>query len=125
MPGNNSNLSTIDRQQVTAAATAKKKEDDATTAAQATAATAHWGQEALIAVVPATHKILDEAQTRKRAAALTWENEKTITHHLEEQLAIAHGIMILQDDDDDLSINADNNCDAALTAHLHAQAVGL
>jgi hypothetical protein len=33
--------------------------------------------------------------------------------------------MLPQDDDDNRSINAGSNLDAALTAHLHAQAAGL
>jgi hypothetical protein len=62
---------------------------------------------------------------RKRAAALTWEKEKTIARHLEQQLAAAQGITIPQDDDDDRSVDAGSNPDAALTAHLHVQAAGL
>jgi hypothetical protein len=84
MPGSNSNLSTIDEQQAAAAA-AMRKEDDAAAVAQAVAATLHREQEALVAAVPVAHKTLDEA--RERAAALAWEKEKTITHHLEQQLA--------------------------------------
>jgi hypothetical protein len=36
-----------------------------------------------------TRKTLDEARTRERAAALAWEKEKIITHHLEQQLTTA------------------------------------
>jgi hypothetical protein len=71
------------------------------------------------------HKTLDEARTCERAAALDWEKEKTIARHLEQQLAAAQGITIPQDDDDDRSIDAGSNPDAALTAHLHTQAVNL
>jgi hypothetical protein len=74
MPGSNSNLSTVDGQQV--AATAKRKEDDAVAVAQAVAATSHREQEALMA---AARKTLDEAPARERATALAWEKEKTIT----------------------------------------------
>jgi hypothetical protein len=84
MPGSNSNLSTIDEQQ---AAAAKRKEDD-------TAATSHREQEALVAVVATTRKTLDEAWAHEHAAALAWEKEKTITHHLKQQLAVAQGITI-------------------------------
>jgi hypothetical protein len=75
--------------------------------------------------VAATQKTLDEARVRECAAALTWEKEKTITRHLEQQLTAAQGITIPQDDDDDCSVDVGSNPDAALTAHLHAQAVGL
>jgi hypothetical protein len=44
--------------------------------------------------VAAARKILDEAWARERAAALTWEKEKTIVYHLKQQLAAAQGIMI-------------------------------
>jgi hypothetical protein len=60
----------VDEQQVAVATSAKRKEEDVVTVAQATAATAHREQEALIATVAATRKTLDEAQTRERAAAL-------------------------------------------------------
>jgi hypothetical protein len=82
MLGSNSNLSTIDEQQVAAAA-AIRKEDDAAAVAQAVAATLHREQEALVAAVPVAHKTLDESRARERAAALTWEKGKIITHHLE------------------------------------------
>jgi hypothetical protein len=68
---------------------------------------------------------LDEAWAREHTTVLAWEEEKTITHHLQQQLAAAQGIVIPQDDDDDRSINAFSNLNAPLTAHLHAQAVGL
>jgi hypothetical protein len=68
MPGNTSNLS-VDEQQVIVT-TAKWKEDDATAAAQA-------------AAIAAARKTLDEARVREHTAALTWEKEKAITHHLE------------------------------------------
>jgi hypothetical protein len=63
-------------------------------AAQATAATAHREQEALYAVVDAARKTLDEARAREHAAALSWEKEKTLYCHLEQQLTAAQGIMI-------------------------------
>jgi hypothetical protein len=125
MPGSTSNLS-VDEQQVAAAvAAAKRKEDDTAAAAQAAAATAHREQEALVAAVAAARKTLDEARARERAAALAWEKEKTIARHLEQQLVAAQGIMIPQDDDDDRSVDAGSNPDAALTAHQHVQATGL
>jgi hypothetical protein len=92
---------------------------------QAAAATAHREQEALVAAVAAARKTLDEARARERAATLAWEKEKTIDHHLEQQLTAAQVITIPQDDDDDRSVDAGSNPDAALTAHLHAQAAGL
>jgi hypothetical protein len=122
MPGSTSNLS-VDEQQVAAAA--KRKEDDAAAVAQAAAATVHREQEALVAIVAAARKTLDEARARERAAALTWEKEKTITRHLEQQLTAAQGITIPQDDDDDHSVDVGSNPDAVLTTHLHAQAAGL
>jgi hypothetical protein len=106
MPGSTSNLS-VDEQQVVvvaAAAAAKRKEDDA-------AAT--------------TRKTLDEARAHERAAALAWEKEKTIARHLEQQLIAAQGITIPQDDDDDCSVDVGSNPNAALTAHMHAQAASL
>jgi hypothetical protein len=51
--------------------------------------------------------------------------ERCAARHLEQQLAAAQGITIPQDDDDDRSVDAGSNPDAALTAHLHAQAAGL
>jgi hypothetical protein len=75
--------------------------------------------------VAATRKTLDEARARERAATLSWEKEKTIACHLEQQLTAAQGITIAQDDDDDRSVDTGSNPDAALTAHLHAQATGL
>jgi hypothetical protein len=54
------------------------------TVAQATTTTVHQEHEALIAAVAATCKTLDEARIRERVAALTWEKEKTIAHHLEQ-----------------------------------------
>jgi hypothetical protein len=125
MPGNTSNLSVDEQQAAVVAAAAKRKEDDAAATAQAAAATTHREQEALVATVAAARKTLDEARARERAAALAWEKEKTIAHHLEQQLAAAQGITIPQDDDDDRSVDVASNPDAALTAHLHAQAVGL
>jgi hypothetical protein len=122
MSGNTSNLS-VDEQQ--AAAAAKRKEDDTAVAAQAAAATAHREQEALVATVAATRKTLDEAWACERVAALTWEKEKTSARHLKQQLAAAQGITIPQDDDDDRSVDAGSNPNAALTVHLHAQAVGI
>jgi hypothetical protein len=92
---------------------------------QAAAATTHREQEALVAAMAAACKTLDEARACERAVALAWEKEKTIARHLEQQLAAAQGITIPQDDDDDRSVDAGSNPDAALTAHLHAQAAGL
>jgi hypothetical protein len=120
MSGSTSDLS-VDEQQ----AAAKRKEDDAAAAAQAATTTAHREQEALVATVAAARKTLDEARPRERTAALTWEKEKTIARHLEQQLAAAQGITIPQDDDDDRSVDTGSNPDAALTPHLHAQAAGL
>jgi hypothetical protein len=122
MPGSTFNLS-INKQQ--AAAAAKRKEDDAAAVAQATAATAHREHEALIAVVVAARKTLDEARACERATALAWEKENTIVRHLEQQLIAVEGITIPQDDDDDHSIDGGSNLDDALTTHLHAQSVGL
>jgi hypothetical protein len=124
MPGSTSNLS-IDEQHTSATADAKRKEDDAAAAAQATAATAHREQEALITVVATARKTLDEAQASERVAALAWQKEKTIASHLEQQLTAAQGIAIPQDEDDDRSVDAGSNPNTTLTAHLHAQAIGL
>jgi hypothetical protein len=70
--------------------------------------------------VVTARKTLDEAWARERAATLVWEKEKTITHHLEQQLADAQGISIPQDDDDDRSIDHGSNPDVVHTAHLYA-----
>jgi hypothetical protein len=86
----------------------------------AAAASTHREQEALVAAVATARKTLDEAQARECAATLAWEKEKTITCHLEQQLAAAQGITIRQDDDDDRSVDVGSNPDATLTAHLHA-----
>jgi hypothetical protein len=75
--------------------------------------------------VLAAHKTLDEARARQRAAALAWEKEKAIARHLEQQLVVAHGIVIPQDDDEDRSVDAGSNLDTALITHLHAQAAVL
>jgi hypothetical protein len=75
--------------------------------------------------VAAACKTLDEARARERSSTLAWEKEKTITHHLEQQLVTVQGIMIPQDDDDDHSIDAGSNLDAALIAHLYTQAASL
>jgi hypothetical protein len=123
MSGSNSNLSTVDRQE--AAKAAKRKEDDTTVVAQAASAPMHREQEALIAAVAATHKTLDEAWAHECAAALTWEKEKNIACHLEQQLTATQGIVLPQDNDDDCSINTGSNPDTALIVHLHEQAVGL
>jgi hypothetical protein len=117
MSDSTSNLSVNEQQAVAAA---KRKEDDVAPVAQAAAATAHREQEALVAAMAAARKTLDEARARERATALAWEKEKTIARHLEQQLAAAQGITIPQDDDDDRSVDAGSNPDAALTAHLHA-----
>jgi hypothetical protein len=81
MPGSNFNLSTVDGQQA-ATAVAKTKEDDGV--AQAVTATMHQEQKALIAVVAAAHRTLDEAWAHERATTLAWEKEKTIDRHLEQ-----------------------------------------
>jgi mannose-1-phosphate guanylyltransferase len=122
MSGSTSNLS-VDKQQASVAA--KRKEEDAAAVAQAAVATAHREQEALVNVVPAAHKTLDEARARQRATALAWEKEEAIARHMEKKLVVAHGIAIPQDDDEDRSVDAGSNLDAALTTHLHAQAAGL
>jgi hypothetical protein len=67
---------------------------------------------------------LGEAWVLSCASALAWEKEKTITRHLEQQLAAAHEIAIPQDDDDRF-VDAGSNPDAALTVHLHEQATDL
>jgi hypothetical protein len=46
--------------------------------------TVHREQEALIIAVAAARKTLDEARAHKCTAALAWEKEKTIAHHLEQ-----------------------------------------
>jgi hypothetical protein len=46
-------------------------------------------------------------------------------HRLEQQLTAAQGIAIPQDNDDDRSINAGSNPDAALTMYLHVQVADL
>jgi hypothetical protein len=71
-----------------------------------------------------TRKTLDEARAREHATALAWE-EKTITHHLEQQFAVAQGIALPQDDEDNCSIDVSSNPAAALTTHLHEQAADL
>jgi hypothetical protein len=68
----------------------------------------------------AARKTLEEAWAREHAATLAWEKEKSIAHHLEQQLTAAQGIAIPQDDNDDSSIDADSNPYAALTAHMLA-----
>jgi hypothetical protein len=93
--------------------------------AQAATAIAQREEEAPVVTVAVAHKALDEARVRERAATLTWEKEKTNAHHLEQQLATAHGIVIPQDDDDDRSVDAGSNPDTVLVAHLHAQAINI
>jgi hypothetical protein len=66
----------------------------------------------------AARKTLDKARAHERVAALAWEKEKSITLHLEQQLAVAQGITIPEDDNDGRS-------DATLITHLHAQAASL
>jgi hypothetical protein len=122
MLSNTSNLF-IDEQQI-ATAIAKRKEDDVTIVTQATAATAHWEQEAIITSMDVARKTLDEARVCELAVGLTWE-EKTTVHHPEQQLTTAQGIAIPQYDDDDRSDDAGSNPDATLIVHLPAQAVGL
>jgi hypothetical protein len=77
-------------------------------------------QEALIAAVAAARKTLNEVRAREHVTALIWEKEKTTARHLEQQLTAGQGIEIPQDDDDDRSVDASSNPDAALIAHLHA-----
>jgi hypothetical protein len=93
MTGSTSNLS-INEQQAVTAATAKRKEEDATSMAQAAVTTVHQERETLIVTVAVARKTLDEAWAHERATVLAWEKEKTITHHLEQQLAAAQGIAI-------------------------------
>jgi 2-keto-3-deoxy-galactonokinase len=120
MPGSTFKLSVDEQQATTGAAAAKRKEDDATVMAQATNATTHQEQEALIAAMATARKTLDEARSYEHATALAWEKEKTIACHLEQRLTATQGIVIPQDDDDDRSINIGSNPDAAFIAHLHA-----
>jgi hypothetical protein len=122
MPGNTSILFINEKQATT---TAKMKEDDVTATAQATATTAHREQEALTVIVAAARMPLDAARACEHAAALAWKKEKTLACHLEQQLAATQGIVIPQDDDDDRSVDAGSNPDAAITTHLHVQAAGL
>jgi hypothetical protein len=68
----------------------------------------------------AARKTLYEARAREHVAALASEREKTIAHLLKQQITVAQGIAIHQDDDDNRSIDNDSNPDAALTTHLHA-----
>jgi hypothetical protein len=75
--------------------------------------------------VAAVRKTLEEARAHERVTTLAWEKERTIAHNLEQQLAAAQGIAIPQDDDDNRSVDIGSNPDAALTTHLHAQAVSL
>jgi hypothetical protein len=75
--------------------------------------------------VVAARKTLDEARARVHATALAWKKEKTIAHHLKQQLTGTQGITIHQDYDDDHSIDACSNPNAALTVHLHEQAANL
>jgi hypothetical protein len=102
-----------------------REQDDAAAAAQVTAATTHQEQEALITTAATARKTLDEARACERATTLAWENEKTMTRHLEQQLAAAQGITIPQDNNDDRSIDGGSNLDAALTAHLHGPTADL
>jgi hypothetical protein len=125
MPGNTSNLSVDEQQAAATTAAAKRKEEDATVVAHAITATKHREQEPLVAAMAATCKTLDEARACEHAIALAWEKEKTITRHLEQQLTTTEGIMIPQDDDGNHSVDAGSNPDAILTAHQHAQVVGL
>jgi hypothetical protein len=70
-------------------------------------------------------KTLDEAQARKHTVALSWEKEKIIACHLEQQLTAIQGIVIPQDNNDDRSVDTGSNPNTALIVHLHAQAVSL
>jgi hypothetical protein len=72
-----------------------------------------------------SRKTLDEAQAREHTVALSWEKEKIIACHLEQQLAAIQEIVIPQDDNDDHSVDTGSNPDTALTVHLHAQAADL
>jgi hypothetical protein len=73
----------------------------------------------------AARKTLGEACARERDAALAWEKEKTIAHHLEQQLTTTQGIAIPQGDDDDRSIDVGSNPDTTLITHLHTQVAGI
>jgi hypothetical protein len=75
--------------------------------------------------VAAASKTLDEAWEREQPASLAWEKKKTIARHLEQQLTATQGIAIPQGDDDDHSVDAGSNLNAALTVHLHVQAADL
>jgi hypothetical protein len=46
------------------------------------------------AIVVATRKTLDEAWAYEHTATLTWEKEKIIARHLEQQLTATQGITI-------------------------------
>jgi uncharacterized protein YqgV (UPF0045/DUF77 family) len=86
MPGSTSNLSVDEQQAIVIVA---KKKEDVMAAAQAAATTVHRDQEALIAAVAVARKTLYEARARDHAAVLTWDKEKTITRHMEQQFAAA------------------------------------
>jgi adenosylmethionine-8-amino-7-oxononanoate aminotransferase len=49
----------------------------------------------------------------------------TNTHHLEQYLIVAHGIVIPQDDDDNRYVDAGSNPTTTLVGHLHAQATNI
>jgi hypothetical protein len=115
MSGSNSNLSTINGQQVTAAA--KRKEDDAAAVAQAATCiesrrpsslswllharpwTRHWHASALLPLLG----------RRRRPSLVTWTTSRRY-----------QGIALPQDDDDDRSIDTGSNPNTTLTADMHA-----
>jgi hypothetical protein len=78
-------------------------------------------EQQVVVVATATTQLEQETIV---AATLTWE-KKTIACHLEQQFAVAQGIAVPQDDDNDHSIDTGSNPDATLAAHLHAQAAGI
>jgi hypothetical protein len=123
MTGITSNLLTEEQQAATA--TVKGKEEDIVVMTHAAAPTTQREQEALLVDLATARKTLDEARAHECAAALTWEKEKANAHHLEQQLTFAHGIVIIQDDNDDRFVNVSSNLDAALITHLHAQAADI
>jgi hypothetical protein len=70
--------------------------------------------------VATTHKTLNEPRACEHTATLAREKEKTIAHHLKQQLTATQGIAMPQDNDDDRSVDTGSNPDATLAMHLHA-----
>jgi hypothetical protein len=81
--GTISTSSLTPKEQQGATTAAKKREEDAITKAQVIVATTQRGQEALLTVVIATRKTLDEACAHERVATLTCEKEEINTRFLE------------------------------------------